>query len=742
MANEVASSTPPSDTQVLPELDQRNMGRTYAMYVVLIILATLAAKFALATQIPYSQALTDDYDYMYKSLCFLQGDWRLTGYSFKKIYTGPAYPFIISPWTLFSNPRHKMLCIYTIHFLFSAGIVAIGASLVSRFSGRRSLLAPIVLATYAPTFLFNYYAMTENVFFFLLILTMWLSVDFHATCTKTWRIICLLGICAIFPMLRTPGFAILPVIWILLFLNRSTLGWKRVGVLAFVVMVFTILPEQFFYHQLYGANRIAGYAQGLTKHFDKSSSESILRPFKFLVLSVSSQIGYALVTTGVWMVPALAAAAAMWRRLPNGETRTAWRNLLAYAIVMGSVLLVFTEAHIASRAHMNPEKANFVIGRYADPTAIVLGFAGFCALMALPRPRWRMQCLLAVVVPLALFLALRAFNDRVYHPMHDIGLSALALRKLRYYPTHFFWIPIVLAVLVGLISRYWAVALRVMLILVIAFNILTLRNGITYTSRWSQRIAGTLKSAEWTVENLPVTTRLACDRNIRFTSPPPGLGNWKWRSVYNVYMAYVLMVHPRHVTYVDIPYETSTPFEDVFGDAEYLLSVLDAVPTVNWGFPIAWQDEHYVIYRLAQDERTEVTPVALSQFDVSRDSMRSDNQIIMAWHNCAATLRAPVHLRKGRYNLVIRATAQGCLETPPQLVVDVTSRDRFTLTLAPGLTQPYAIPLRLDEDTNIHIHLVASEKPRCPDKTDKNIFIESIRIETLDDDSTKAKSAP
>lgn len=715
--------------QILPHFDSIARNRRYAAYVACVIVATIAVKFTLARSIPYSQALTDDYDYMYKSLCFLQGDWTLSSYSFKKIYTGPAYPLLISPWVLFSQPRAKMLCIYTLQFLMSAGVVWLGTALVARFSNRRSLLVPLVLATYAPTFLFNYYAMTENVFFLLLIVAMWLCVDFEKTCRSKLRLVGLFLLCSLFPLIRSPGFAILPVLWAMLFFNRKCLGWKRSATIAVVAAVVTIAPEQYFYHVLYGATRMGGYATGLANRFQDASEISIWRPVKFFTLSFLSQVGYTFVTTGVWMVPSVIVAVFLTRRLPPGETRTAWRNLLVYAITMALVLLAFTEVHISSRAQMNPEKANFVIGRYGDPAAIVLGFAGLCALMSLRKPGWKIQGLLIVVVPIALYAALRAFDNRIYHPMHDIGLSALALKKLRQYPAYCFWTPIALAVSVGLLSRYWKLTTRLMLALVIGFNFLTLRNGYRYTSKWSLRIAGTLASAEWTVDHLPESTRILCDQNIRFMSPPPGLPGWKWRNLYNVYMAYVLMVYPRYVDYVRIPADTTTPADEVFGDFDYLLSVFESPPAVNWGFPVVWNDDNYVLYRLAPDERREFIPIAVEDFELSKPRMREDGRILMAWHNCSAHLRTPMRMTAGAYELVIIASAQGCAEPPPMLIVDVTGRKRTSIPLVPEVTQPYTVPLVLPEDTDVEIRFIANEKPRCEDKQDKNIVIHNVRFE-------------
>ncbi|MCB9854447.1 MAG: hypothetical protein H6818_02085 [Phycisphaerales bacterium] len=723
-------SAQPESELVLPRLDASPSNRPYTLYVALVIVATIAVKFALTRSIPYSQALTDDYDYMYKSLCFLQGDWKLESYGFKKIYTGPAYPLIISPWVLFSQPRAKMLCIYAIHFLLSAAVVAIGTAIVRRFSGKRSLLVPIVLATYAPTFLFNYYAVTENVFFLFLICGMWLSIDFLQTCRNRKRLMLLLALCAMMPLVRTPGYAIIPVIWALLWIHRKDLGGKRVTWLAVAVFAGAVIPEQFFYHFLYGADRMGDYASHLTQRLDDAASVSLLRPIAFFTLSILTHVGYAMLTTGVWMVPAFLTVVVVARRLPDSPTRSAWRNLIWFTFTMAGVLLAFTEVHMSGRAHMNPDDANFVIGRYADPASIVLGFAGLAALLALRKPGWKMQTLLILILPLALYATLRAFDNRVYHPMHDIGLSALALKKLRQYPDLYFWIPIAIVFVVGLISRYWSIAVRVMLVLVIGFNLLTLRNGYKYTSKWSQRIANTLKSADWTVDHLPDTTRLACDKNIRFTSPPPGLPGWKWRNLYNVYMAYVLMVYPRPVEYVRISSDLDSPIEESFGDAEYLLSVLDSAPAVNWGFPVAWHDEYYVIYHLDSEHRRNIQPVDFDAFDFSRAAMRSSDRILMAWHNCSATLREPVSLKAGRYELVISASAQGCTDSPPHLIVELTGRKPVNLEIAPDESRYYRIPLVLLEDGDVRIKLTSNEKPRCADKTDKNIFVESVRIES------------
>lgn len=713
----------------LPLSGSKSLGRTYAIYVAIVIVATIVAKYWLAQSAPYSQGLSDDYDYMYKSLCFLQGDWKLTAYSFKKIYTGPAYPLIISPWVLFSHPRSKMLCIYTIHFLLSAGVVALGTALVTRFSRRRSLLVPIVLATYAPTFLLNYYAMTENVFFLLLIAAMWLCVDFNATCRHRGRLALLLAICALFPLVRSPGYAIVPVIWALLIVNRRALGWRRASIIALAVVVCALGPEQFFYQVMYGGHRLGSYAHSLSRKFEKSSGESAWRPYLYFALSSATQLGYAFVTTGIWMVPALFATAILYRRLPKGNTRSEWRNLLVYAAVMALILTAFTEVHMSARAQMDPGRANFIIGRYADPAAIVLGLAGLCALMSIRRCGWIMQLCLVFIVPLTLYAALRAFDNRVYHPMHDIGLAALALHKLRQYPDAYFWTPIGVVLAVGLISRYWKVATRVMLVLVIGFNLLTLRNGFTYISKWSLLIAKTMESAEWTVDELPVSAKIVCDKNIRFTSPPPGLPGWKWRNLYNIYMAYVLMVYPRHVEYVKISADPKSPIEESFGDAEYMLSVYQSVRAVNWGFPIAWHNEDYVIYDLDPNRRRVVHPVPLSSFELSRKSMRDDNRIVMAWHNCTAALQNPVHLKAGQYRLSILARAEGCSDLPPILIVELADHRPVKIQLVPGTTQNYFVPLNLPEDADVTIKLTNVEKPRCPHMQDKNIFIRSILFE-------------
>ncbi len=719
------------------------LGKRYGLYVAFVILATFCVKLWLVQYAPYSQGLTDDYDYLYKTLCFLEGDWKLETYRFKKTYTGPVYPMFISPWVLFDSPRAKMLSIFVLQFACTSIVIWLGSCLITRFSGKRSLLVPLVLATYAPSFIYNFYTLTENLFFMQLILVMYLCVDFVKTCRSPWRftLLVLLGISM--AGTRTPGFAIVPVVWALLLVNVRTLGWGRSLLLGLIFAVFCVAPEQYFYRFMYEAERIATYTQSLEKRFSQSGEKSIWTPISFLFMHFGTLLCYVFVTTGVWGATALVGSISRsWKAAENGQ-RYRWRNLLVYSITMCLVLLAFAEIHLALRARMRPSWWNFVVGRYIEPPSIVILVSGLCALLSLREIRRFFWLALILIVPGLLFFSLYAFNDRIYHPMHDVGLGAMALKKLRHYPEWYPWLAVSVVASIGILSRWRRLALPVMLTVVIAFNVMTIHNSFSYMSKWSLRIAKVLEGSEWIAAHLPNNEKILFDSEKRFVSPPPGLEGWPYRNVFSVYCAYGLMVHPRPVEWTKLPdrIDAEIQLDDVFGNGRYLLSYLDASPAAEMGYPIAWQNDDYVLYHLDDRQRQSIWPINLKDFKVSKKKIKSSSRLLMAWDGCTAQQKKPLNIPAGDYELHLRLNAEGCDQPPPQLHVELPGIIDRWITVTPYDKRIYTIPFQLERKSDVSVNFTHKESPYCEDKSDKNNFIYSVRIVAVDEATPNSDTA-
>jgi|GEM_PF-6741438 len=716
------------------------LGKRYGLYVAIIILATFCIKLWLVQYAPYSQGLTDDYDYLYKTLCFLEGDWKLESYRFKKTYTGPVYPMFITPWVLFDSPRARMLSIFVLQFACTSIVIWLGSCLITRFSGKRSLLAPIVLATYAPSFIYNFYTLTENLFFLQLILAMYLCVDFVKTCRSPWRftLLVLLGISM--AGTRTPGFAIVPVVWALLLINARSLGWGRTLLLGLVFAVFCVAPEQYFYRYMYEADRIASYTENLSKRFTQRGEKSIWTPISFFLMHFSTLLCYVFVTSGVWGATLLIGSFGRRWKTVDAEQRASWRNLLVYSFTMCLTLLAFAEIHLALRAQMRTSWWNFVVGRYLEPPTIVIVVSGLCALLSIRDIRRFLWLALIIVVPGLLYFALYAFNDRIYHPMHDVGLGTMALRKLRHYPQWYPWVAVGVVASIGILSRWRRVAIPVMLSMIIAFNVMTVRNSFTYMSRWSLRIAKVMEGSEWIAANLPENEKILFDNNKRLISPPPGLDGWPFRNLFSVYCGYGVMVHPRPVEWIKLPgrIDAETNLDATFGDGRYFLTYLDASPAAEMGYPIAWQNDDYVLYHLDKRQRQAIWPVAFNDFEVSHKKIKSSSRLLMAWDGCTAKQKKPLKILAGAYELHMRLNAEGCDQPPPQLHVELPGVIDQWITVTPYDKRVYTIPFELDRETDVSVNFTHKESPYCKDKSDKNNFIYSVRIIAVDTPTSKS----
>jgi len=125
-----------------------------------------------------------------------------------------------------------------------------------------------------------------------------------------------------------------------------------------------------------------------------------------------------------------------------------------------------------------------------------------------------------------------------------------------------------------------------------------LARGVPYVMHLAQGVAYTLQGAEWTARNTAPNTRIALDERAYWKKPAPGIAG-RERAMANVFQSYVLMVYPREVEYLRIP-DSVESAQAQLKPFDYLFSLKSGESPAQFARQTAWENEHYVIYRLSR----------------------------------------------------------------------------------------------------------------------------------------------
>jgi len=752
------SKTPTSRTQL-----------NYAIYCGVIAVALFGIKLVIARDVPATAMFSDDYSYLNKSIYYIRGDWSMRGYIFQNIFAGIAYPYLISPWMLIDGgPLPRIYFVFALNAMLSAVTVFFGSLAINKANQERSWYAPICLAAFAPLFLMSFVVLTENVVFPLLAITAWLMADSNRLLHSRWRVVLLLCGVGLLPLVRAPGLAVGVGVCGTLLLSIRHLGWKRPLVLSFIVLLAMLLP---YLVVMYFAPTISkADTEKREAKYLRTVGNILTDPDRWLALIkiYFSQLSYITIATAGWGLTVIVAYL-----LPS-KAGTKQRNATSlswFCLFSATGFLAFACLHIGKKIKFDPAKADFVFGRYDDPAALLILVS---ALAVLPLLRFAnlnsiARILLRVVTPIALLCSVAHVLQPRWATFNQTGLAAFCRHPA------FETLPL-LAGVVGFTlllqvptrSRWLSRGLAVLLIAWSAFGIR--QAFVEYIFPRSQRIAISQEAATWLHENTDDSVRVGFDRRM-FKQESP---TWGFMGLH--YQALVFGIYPREFGFART--------DEDLQQYDYLFSATTRTPTP--ALPVAWKNQHYVLYRVVPDAKVYNalipkplrTPAARDlidqqeqerrdrlarglpvytdedvldlrgladsccahQLDLSRvkvepwEVWQGNHRLTMAFPNSTAELPVLVYA-PGEHYLVIEATGEGCVTDPPRLRVIFEEATLQEYVIKPNRTSCYTLRLP-KEPVDTRLQLIFINDGRCDDEfgksIDKNIFIETIEFVPVD----------
>lgn len=555
----------------------------------LFLAAFVVLRLVLACGVPVSAGFNDDYDYMYQSIHFLDGNWTRADYPFSKVSNkGPIYPLLISPYLIASTPAAKTFVVFVINALLSAVTVLFATLTVWKATGKRALWVAPVFALLAATFHFGFYAMPENLLFALLAVLTWLVTDIDFQHDGRLKIAGLVGCTVLLTLTRDAGLAVVPALALIIWGHyRQRSGLKAVAVAGCYVALM-VLPYL-------AVSRLLGSTR-LQLSYLRVVPDVLAHPAKLAVGGCLAgwglnQLLYLAIGGGFLVLPVMLLAAGGGRRFGDSAWDRKKVQLTVFSLVSAAVFVAFCLLHLSKKLQFNPERWSFIYGRYDDPALLLLLMLGVCVLLSVED--WTRGRILAIqtgiVASLALFLVLH--GSRIFPPVNENGLALFAIWPPARYPAPYAAAGLT-ALLLALAATGFRRATRTALVAIfITYNIYALTFGYLYTRNRSRLVLHAVEAADWISRHTGPEAAIGLDGAVK-DNPAPG----SIKEMSNVYRALGVLTHPRKISLVDFPDPESVPPDrraavDYYFSMRELAARSDLVPV--------WQNRDYRLYRVA-----------------------------------------------------------------------------------------------------------------------------------------------
>ena len=174
-----------------------------------VTLLTVMVKLGLSLQVEHSGHFAEDYGYLNKARYYLNLDFAVSSRSLGSHAAGILYSIVVSPWMLVPNNALQFPVVIAINSLLSAGTIVLATLAVWDAARTRSLAVPFIFAAMPPVFLFNFYALTENLMLCLAAAAAWLCTKVPRDDSGYWPDIVLVAVIVASPLARPPGLAVL-----------------------------------------------------------------------------------------------------------------------------------------------------------------------------------------------------------------------------------------------------------------------------------------------------------------------------------------------------------------------------------------------------------------------------------------------------------------------------------------------------------------------------------------------------
>jgi hypothetical protein len=540
-------------------------------YVALVALLTFVVKVIWALDIPTSALFADDYNALNRAIYYSQGvlDLGGTDYPFEKSSAGIVYYTLIAPWVLLPHPL-RLQFVFAVNALLGSILVFFAALAIRDLTKDKSFLVPLAMATLATPFVFNFYVMTENAVFALLGIIVFLIADFKRTTESKPRFFILLLVVALLPLTRAPGVAVLCGLLPLLLVYRKTLGLRRM-VFAAVAFVSAAFIPYVGYIRIFGSARESRYATSLSSLLQKSETW-----IDAIQLSLC-QLGYVFLSGGAWTLPLVLLVAWQIKDSAGGEK---WKGFLTFNIGSAAGFLGLSLIHLIPKVARGGGNGWFTYGRYADPGLLLLVIAGLaCAFFPL-RDASPSRWLYRLLAPILFVVAMINFADTNWSPVNQIGLALFANSDNLHLE-----LTIAALVVFGLfqINPNNASFRTILLLSLVVFNVLTLREGMIYTEVRAKRGEYALAGANWIVANTAPDARIGFRWDITGERAPGGI-----KKMWNTYRAMMFRTYPR--SFVQVNKETD------LDKVDYLYTLRSRPMTSDE--TLVWSNQHYGVYQI------------------------------------------------------------------------------------------------------------------------------------------------
>jgi len=544
--------------------------------------ALVAACFKLvhANQVRASALFADDYDGLNRAIYYWSDGIRasLESYPFHQASAGLSYFYYVSPWILFPVEQ-RMFVVFCLNALLTMVMIVFGSLAIADFRGKSSWSVPLVLATFATCYQFNFYVMTENMLFPLLALAFWLTVDIVKTARMPGRLFVLALTAALLPLTRQPGFAAVVGILAVLAVQIPRIGLKRAASVGVLTLLAAVVPY-LWYTSLFGVSRELQYVNSIQSVASKP--ENWVFTFKLAL----AQVGYLFFSTGVWLLPFFLVGLFRAREFPE-QLKTRWLSISTFitvsAILFSGLCLVHLTFKLLVHGRYEDPSPWFIYGRYNDPASLLLLFGGLAALFELPLLKGKKTWAFFLSIPI-LFYGVRACLEHYnWIPINQAGLTIFYLKFYQKLPLWFPYAWLLLVLVTAFLAFRPKFRVPLVIIHLLIFNVMSIQHGMAYTIRRAMKVERSMVAAYWIADHTPSDSLICYDFSVRTKRVPDGI-----KRMSSKFKAMMFKTYPRKFRGLNKG--------DDYGACQYFYTLRSALPET--GFRPVWQNKYYVLAEL------------------------------------------------------------------------------------------------------------------------------------------------